>query len=96
MYDMLYINQAEWENLADPTNTFVNYAKQLNLDANVFKKDLTDDAVKKAVADDSTFGTNLGVNETPTFYVNKVQYTGGRSAGDWQTLIDAAATAATK
>jgi len=91
MYDLLYINQTQWEQLDDPTDTYVNYAKQLDLNTDQFKKDMADSATKKAVTDDSNYGQALGVNETPTFYVNKVQYTGGRSVADWQKLVDQAA-----
>ena len=92
MYDLLYTNQAEWENLDNPTDTFNNYAKQLNLDTAKFKKDQTDPATKKIVDTDSSYGQALSVDQTPTFYVNKVKYPGGRTLDEWQSLINAAAS----
>ncbi|MEK9167382.1 MAG: thioredoxin domain-containing protein [Patescibacteria group bacterium] len=90
MLDLLYINQRQWESLDNPLNTFLNYAKELDLNPEQFKKDYQNPEVKKAVEDDRDYGLSLGVDSTPTFYVNKVKYTGGRTLEDWQKLIDSA------
>lgn len=48
----------------------VQIAKDLNLDTDKFSKDLDSDPVRQKVLNDQTDGNNLGVNATPTFYVN--------------------------
>lgn len=65
---LLYQNQ---ENLSD--ETFVNLAKQLSLDVEKFNKDRNSDEVKRKVADDLAAGNALGVNATPTFFLNGVK-----------------------
>lgn len=95
MLDLLYINQRQWEGLDNPLTTYINYAKELDLDIERFKQDYQSNEVKKAVEDDRDYGLSLKVDSTPTFYVNKVKYTGGRTVEDWQKLIDGAKVAKT-
>lgn len=95
MLELLYVNQPRWENLDNPLDTFVNYAKELNLNIDQFKQDYQNPEIKKIVEADRDYGLSLNVDSTPTFYLNKVKYTGGRTASDWQKLIDTAMTAST-
>lgn len=95
MLELLYANQQQWQSLDNPLDTYTNYAKELNLDVGQFKNDYQNPATKKTVEADRDYGLSLKVDSTPTFYVNKVKYVGGRTAEDWQKLIDAAAVAAT-
>jgi len=96
MLRLLYANQKQWESLDDPLNTYVNFAKELNLNIDQFRADYKDPAVKKTVESDRDYGLSLNVDSTPTFFVNKVKYTGGRTAEDWQKLINSAKESATK
>ena len=95
MLDLLYINQRQWEDLDNPLDTYINYAKELNLNTDQFKADYQNADTKKAVEKDRDYGLALNVDSTPTFYVNKVKYTGGRTAADWQALVDAAKASST-
>jgi protein-disulfide isomerase len=90
MYDLIYSNQQQWENLDNPLDTYVNYAKELDLNVDQFKSDYQNAETKQVVEKDRDYGLALRVDSTPTFYVNKVKYTGGRTAANWQALIDTA------
>lgn len=90
MLRLLYANQPQWQSLDNPLNTFINYAKELDLNVDQFKADYQSPEVKKAVEADRDYGLSLKVDSTPTFFVNKVKYTGGRTVEDWQKLIDTA------
>jgi protein-disulfide isomerase len=79
MHDKLYETQKTWENSADPTDTFVGYAKELGLDEGKFKTALTEKKYQNVIDQDQADGTALGVNSTPTFYFNGVKYTGSSS-----------------
>jgi len=94
MLDLLYINQRQWENLNNPLGTFENYAKELGMDLDQFKKDYSNPEVKKVVEDDRDYGLSLKVDSTPTFYINQTKYTGGRTAEAWQALINSIKAAA--
>lgn len=82
MHDKLYVSQDAWSSLYDPTDMFVSYAKDLGLDTDKFKKDVTDKANEKYIEQDKSDGYALNISGTPTFYINgKVQ-----SAFDYDSL----------
>lgn len=90
MYDLLYINQSTWSDLSDPIEFYVEAAKKLELDENKFRSDMKSDEIKKIINIDSDFGDKIGVNQTPTFYINGKKFSGGRSIEDWQKAVDQA------
>lgn len=70
MHDKLFETQTEWSGLADATPFFMDLAKQLGLNENKVKKALETNAFKSKIDDDVADGRNLGVNSTPTFFLN--------------------------
>jgi len=90
MYNLLFINQSTWSDLGDATEFYVEAAKTLGLDENKFRNELNNDDFKKKINFDSDFGDKVGVNSTPTFFINGKQFTGGRSIEDWQKAVDQA------
>jgi protein-disulfide isomerase len=70
MYDLIYKNQSQWSYQLNPTSTFQDYAKQLGLDANQYKQDLTSSTLADRIAQDMGDGDALGVDATPTVYIN--------------------------
>ncbi|OGE64249.1 hypothetical protein A3I48_01790 [Candidatus Daviesbacteria bacterium RIFCSPLOWO2_02_FULL_36_7] len=72
MHDKLFDTQAQWTilNKDDATVFFLSLAKNLGLDENKIKQDLQQDAYKSKIDDDLAEGQRLGVNSTPTFFVN--------------------------
>lgn len=70
MHDALFENQADWENERDPRDKFVSYAEKLELDVEQFKLDMDSDQVHERVNADMTSAGSLGVNSTPTFYLD--------------------------
>lgn len=65
MYDLLFANQ---EKLSD--ETIINLAKQLNLRMEAFMQDLESGPVKQKVEQDQAYGLKIGINATPTFFLN--------------------------
>ena len=72
MHDLLYINQASWENLntSQRTDAFVAFANQLDLDTAKFTEDLSNADVSKKINFDMSLGKANSVTATPTFFVN--------------------------
>jgi len=70
MHDMLFDNQNTWSPMANPQETFISYAKELKLDEEQFKKDMTSQEVKDIVQNDFISGTEANVQGTPTFFFN--------------------------
>lgn len=70
MHDLLYEHQNDWAETEDPVPTFVGYAEQLAIDSKRFEAELKDGKYTAIVKKDEAAGDGLGVNSTPTFYVN--------------------------
>lgn len=72
MHDMLYEGQTDWEQLDSNarTNYFASYAKTLGINVNKFTSDLTATNIDQKISFDIALGKQLGVDATPTFYLN--------------------------
>jgi len=71
MSDLLFDNQQSWSASNDPQKEyFLNYAKELKLNIDQFKKDSDSTDVKNRVAEDLREAEQIGVNSTPTFFLN--------------------------
>src|SRR5665647_156270 len=75
MFDQVYANQTEWSDLTGTARTdmFVGYAKKLGLDETKFTADLAGSAATQKISFDQAIGNKLGVDSTPTFYLNGVK-----------------------
>ena len=70
-HDRLYAEQGEWgKSGAPPIDTFVKYAKEVNLDLDRFAACLADPEVAKKISEERNTGSDLGVRSTPSFFVN--------------------------
>jgi protein-disulfide isomerase len=74
------------ENLSD--DVYKQYAQDLNLDMTKFNDCLTNHAQAKAVQADSDFAVNMGINSTPTFFVNGLAIIGAQPLNAFTSLID--------
>jgi protein-disulfide isomerase len=70
MHDLLYREQPVWSKAADVRLLFDSYAGMLGLNVDRFKKDMESEEVKVRVASDQKHGATLGVNTTPTVFLN--------------------------
>jgi protein-disulfide isomerase len=71
MADLLFDNQSIWEKSNDPQkNYFLTYAKELNLNVDQFKKDSDSTEVRDRVAEDLREVGQMGIDSTPTFFLN--------------------------
>jgi NhaA family Na+:H+ antiporter len=70
MHDKLYENQTKWKDVMDLVPIFVDYAKQIGLNTDQFMKDLNGEKVATRIFQDGKRSHALGINSTPTFFVN--------------------------
>ena len=72
MYDTLYRKRSAWaaKNAEEVQALFVEYAGTIGLNVERFKADLETDIVKSRVRADQARGASLGVNSTPTVFIN--------------------------
>ncbi|HEU4768078.1 MAG TPA: thioredoxin domain-containing protein [Pyrinomonadaceae bacterium] len=70
MHGMIFDHQKEWKVAFDSRPIFEGYAKQLGLDVERYKRDVTSDRVEQRIFLDGKRGHSLGVNSTPTVFLN--------------------------
>lgn len=70
MVDLLYSHQDQWINSPNKQSVFINFAQQLKLDIEKFKKDLGSKEVQDKVNNDLQSGNDAGINSTPTLFLN--------------------------
>ncbi|NGO09049.1 thioredoxin domain-containing protein [Streptomyces sp. HC44] len=90
MYTKLFTTQKEWgEAQESKQDVFRGYAKQLGLDLNEFDADLKDPKVAARVQADQRDGLGLGVQGTPTFFLDGETVATPGSYEAFKALIDA-------
>jgi len=70
MHGLLYENQRAWSNTPDPRPAFDSYARRLGLDLERFRRDLGGAEADSRLVADIARARSLGVDSTPTFFVN--------------------------
>ncbi len=82
MHDVMFANQDKIKR-----DDLIGYAKALDLDVDLFTKDLDSDEVKKVIEADLEEGNRRRVGGTPTFYVNGEEYSGTKSLAELKQLV---------
>jgi protein-disulfide isomerase len=83
MHDLIFANQRELTQ-----QKFEEYAQQLGLDMDRFRKDSASPAVKKKVDTDAAEAARLGVTGTPGFFVNGRFLSGAKPFASFKQVID--------
>lgn len=87
MHDLLYENQKSWATEGNALDIFISYAEKIKLDMDKFKKDITSNKAKKFVEGELNQGISIGVNSTPTFFINGKQIQNPRSYDEFRKLV---------
>ncbi len=69
-HDVLHARRPGWSTEGDPTGSFVQYARELNLDRRAFEDCLRSDRHAEDVTAHLQVGISRGVQGTPTIFVN--------------------------
>ena len=70
MHDLIYRQQADWSKAPDAQTIFASYARTLGLEMEHFKKDSQSPQIKERVDTDQKKGASIGVQNTPTLFIN--------------------------
>jgi len=90
MYNTLYQNQSVWSDSNNAQSYFEQYATNLGLNLDQFKKDASSNKVNDVInADVNAFNQLKLVKSTPTFILDGKKITPGYSLDDFTKLIDA-------
>lgn len=87
MSDLLYANQKTWSDSAKAKDLFTEYAKELNLNIDQFTADFNADSTKKFILEQMNSGISIGINATPTFFVNDKKIENPRSYDAFKSII---------
>ncbi|MQA82576.1 MAG: thioredoxin domain-containing protein [Streptosporangiales bacterium] len=90
MYEKMFETQTQWGEKRVPADaTFRGFAEDLGLDMEKYDKAYDDPATLKRIQQDVTDGEKLGVQATPTFFLDGERLEAG-SYEDFKGAIDAA------
>jgi protein-disulfide isomerase len=70
MHDLLYERQKTWKTEFDVRPVFENYANEIGLDLERYKRDVASEVVAQRIMQDGKRGHSLGVKGTPTVFLN--------------------------
>ncbi|HSW87746.1 MAG TPA: thioredoxin domain-containing protein [Candidatus Saccharimonadales bacterium] len=87
MHDMLFEHQGDWSTVQNPQSIFDGYAQKIGLDMNTFHKDIADAKTKKFIMDEENAGLAIGVNSTPTFFINGKQIASPQTAEAFTQVV---------
>jgi len=89
MHDKLFENQKDWGEKQTPqTELFLKYAKELELDTEKIKSAMESNKFTEKINKDKQEGISLGVDATPTFFINGVKEVGILSYDQFKQKID--------
>jgi len=90
MHDALFETQEQWGRLEDASSFFGGLATRIGLDSAKFKKDYASSAANDRINADLTAGKKLGVEGTPTFFINGKKIKTPQSFEEFSKVIDEA------
>src|SRR6266480_7262604 len=70
MHDVLYREQETWSKASNVRELFESYAGAIGLDLDKFRKDVDGEQAKARVDADRQRGDSLGIQTTPTMFIN--------------------------
>ena len=68
--------------------TYIQYAADLDLNVDTFTACLSDGSHDAFIQEDMQFALDLGVQSTPTFFVNGLAIVGAQPLANFQQIID--------
>ncbi len=88
MHDKLFENQDKWSESDKPMSIFEGFAKDLGLDVDKLKSEVEKEKFKNKITKDQDEGSSIGVNSTPTFFINGEQFSGVLSYDEFRKAIE--------
>ena len=92
MYEVLFENQTAWDESPTASAMFETYAGEIGLDVAKFRTDISGDSVESKVDSDKSDGVSIGINSTPTFFINGKVIDNPQSYDQFKALVEATAS----
>lgn len=80
--DVMIPQQQQWAQLINPEPVFQSMAAQVGMDMNQLNTCVASDDARKVINDEKSIGQSLGINSTPTYFVNGKMVVGVKSLQD--------------
>lgn len=90
MHDMLFERQQQWSSVTNASSIFESYAQELELDMDRYREDVNSEETSKAITSSLSVGTSIGINATPTYFVNGEKIPTPQSVEEFSAAIQAA------
>jgi protein-disulfide isomerase len=81
-FDSLMASQEQWSHLVNSDGVFDQLAKEAGANMAQLKSCLASDDVAAKIMNEKAAGRSLGVQSTPTYFINKKMVVGGKSLVD--------------
>ncbi len=95
MEDVLYTKQSEWEFAPNARDLVIGYADVLKVNHAQFLKDLDAPETLARVNRNLAEGNEIGINHTPTFFLNGTELENPQSYGEFINILKAATATST-
>ncbi len=92
MHDILYDKQEEWGNSLNASDYILTYATTIGLNTKKFQSDLTNKSLEDKILGEYKEGIRLGVQGTPTFFLNGKKLDGPLDLGKFNAIVKEEAT----
>jgi protein-disulfide isomerase len=87
MHDLLFEKQSEWSNTSNVIELFESYARLLSLDIDQFRTDFASREIKEYVRIQRRHATSIGVDGTPSFFINGKQIQNPTTVDEFRKTI---------
>lgn len=88
MEDLLFKNQDSWGEADNPREIFLSYAEEIGLNIEQFDKDIEAEKSNVFINKQAEEGINLGINQTPTIFLNGKKINNPRTYEEFKQLIE--------
>lgn len=90
MHDLLFERQNEWSGLSSASSVFERYAGELGLDMAQFRSDVSSEDVSKSINQSVSLGSKIGINSTPSYFINGERLKTPNTVDEFMSAIQAA------
>lgn len=87
MHDLLFTHQREWSRTTDPEPLFVEYARDLEIDIDIFLQDLHNPEIKARITTAEHGARALGLKGTPSFFINGRELPPVRTYAEFKNIL---------
>lgn len=90
MHDLLFERQQSWSSSTSAVSVFEGYAQELELDMDQYRTDASSESTSKAINQSVSSGLDVGVQGTPSFFLNGEQMPIPQTVDEFRELLQSA------